>query len=868
MPSLRLLNQGGTGPYLRRARYLLAAVMVCVFLLVPYVIVRAFQVDAHLNATRLEVSDNETWVVAQLEVDYLKLALAVHEIDVFRPNPVSMASELLPTINTRFDIFYSRLETVANKIRTWSTGPGTWDKSLRILDRLMDDRDQIAAILDGANTPAGSLRLPELDALIASTAVHVRDLSTSTLSNLSVRSADRRQHYLSELRGLLVQTISMLLVVALTSLAAFVLYRQIAARAAAEHRLSENLFRVFDAKPDAILLTGSDDRIIGLNRAAADLFGLTEDAAEGLHALDCFFPGVRRRSRSGRPHPLTDPNTARQSLAFRDIVRGTGGRTVAAEITRIPLMSKSGTDTIALFIRDISQTQQALRALRRERHLAETEAVRYQRFLAVMSHEIRSPLHAIIASLDLARQRPEAAALADLHTIAMDAAQVALEEADEVLAIGRAQHEMRTADPVVFSPAEMVRDLIEMNGPAAHSAGTVLAVEIGPGAEGAVLGLRACFWHAVSNLIGNAVKFTRNGTVRVCIRRQGETLHVEVADDGPGIAPEMQARIFADHYTHEPVPGRRGKGAGLGLGLFVAAVEAMSGDYGLDSTPGQGSTFWFAFPAPPATRPAATPAPAPSDLAPLPLHLAVLVVDDAQVNRTLIRQMFLALGLSVDLAGSGPEAIAAARTKAYDLILMDLSMPQMDGFAAAAAIRQAGASQAARIIALTANILARAEVDKPGSAFDGLWLKPLRLDELRRALSADLPQPRTATSAEPLVDPGIARDLLDMLPVEAIRPLLSTLFDETADLARDLAAGGAEASLSKRFHRIAGSAGMLGANRLRALALAGEVDCKTGRTSPSPAFCAAWQATLDQTSRDWDQRLAERTEAATEAIER
>jgi PAS domain S-box-containing protein len=843
--------------------------MLIVMAMVPVVVIRAFQLDELLTITRMEVTDDETWVISQLEVDYLKLVLAVEEARVQATMPGGIRQDHLSDVRHRFDIFYSRIATVSSKVPSWATISDDWDRSLQQLDNLIIHRDRIAAILDAPTALNAPIDLATLEAELAAAGNDARDLSVSALYILSRQMTDRRLSYITEFRALLLQTVSMVLVMLLTSIAAWLLYRQIGARAAAERRLSENLQRVFDAKPDAILLTDARHGILRMNTAASELFGVEEAQAQGHHALDWFFPGVLRRSLRGGTHPLTDAARTEGTFTYRDIVRTVSG-TRAVEVTRIRLMAESGGDTIALFVRDISETQRALRALRRERGRAEAEAARYQRFLSVMSHEIRSPLHAIIASLDLARQRPESAALDDLHGIAMDAAEVALEEADAVLDIGRAEHEMGAAEPAVFSPAEIARDLVEMTGPAAHSAGTTLSVEIAPEAEATILGLRACFWHAVSNLLSNAVKFTRGGTVRLRLDRQDGLLRVEVTDEGPGIAPELQNVIFRDHYTRDPVPGGRGKGAGLGLGLFVAAVEALGGQYGLESAPDKGSTFWFTFPAPHAERPTpadlleAAPAPAP-----LPTGLRILVVDDSHVNRTLVRQMFATLGLAADLATSGVEAVALAQAFAYDLILMDLSMPDMDGYAAAAAIREAGASRTATIVALTANVLARPEVDKPGTAFDDLWLKPLRLDALRHALASGLRHHSPALAAmPPLIDQPIARDLLEMLPAAAIKPLLASLFDEAKGVARDLDRGAACAALATSFHRIAGSAGMLGASRLRGLALAAEAECKGGNQRPGPVFRAAWKEAVTDTARDWADLLAATADPATASTER
>jgi PAS domain S-box-containing protein len=659
----------------------------------------------------------------------------------------------------------------------------------------------------------------------------------------------------------------MVVAMAAVTLLALALYRQVGIRAAAERRLSENLYRVFDAKPDAILITDVSRQILWKNIATAKLMG--ENGKPDLCSLDWHFPGLQRMARNGGTHPLDRGKQSDEFSTFRDIVRRADGETVAVEVTQIPLMAESGENTTALFIRDISESQRAMRALRRERRLAEAEARRYQRFLAVMSHEIRSPLHAIMAALDLARQRPEASALADLLDIAIDAARIAVREADAVLEIGRAEHEMQATEQGVFSPSEILGDLVEMNGPTAHYASTKLAVEIGPDAEGAIVGLRACFWHAVANLLGNAVKFTRDGTITLRLSRTDGELRVEVEDTGPGIPPELQKVIFHDHYTRDPVTGGSGKGAGLGLGVFVEAVRAMSGQYGVECIMGKGSTFWFTFPAPSAGQPQSAEAPEPPNAVELPVDLSVLVVDDSHVNRTLIQKMFATLHLEANLAASGIDAVKLAQAFRYDLILMDLSMPDMDGYAAAAEIRQAGASQKATIVALTANVLARKEVDKTGSDFDGFLLKPLRLEELRSWLAESLHHPSVSQKdMVPVIDRGIARDLLDMLPQSAIEPLLEALFDETQDIAGELDLGISDTDLSVKFHKVAGSAGMLGAWRLRALALDGELTCRDKGKVPTPAFRAAWMRAIADTSRVWAALLETKSNATAATPER
>ncbi len=870
MQLYQLTNQAGPVRFLAHSRTLLLGVIALIMLMLPVVLNRAVRLSEEMEAARSDVTDDHTWAIAQLEVEYLKLAIAVG--DLGSPESGSLSGEEIrlrsPDLMHRFDIFYARVGTVANQVRTWSRQSDRWTKSMGILGRLTDRRNLLADMLDRSVKPGGTIRLDALETAMASLAQDVRELSVSAVANLSAHATAQRLHYIGEQRNLLIQSVAMVFVMAAISVGALVLYRQVGIRAAAERRLSENLFRVFDAKPVAILITDAGGRIRWQNAAAATLLGDALTPEDDLHTLDHYFPGLQRMAREGRTHPLAAGDHPLQQGTFRDVIRRADRGTVAVEVTQIQLMAEGGETTNALFVRDISEVQFALRALRRERRSAETEAERYQRFLAVMSHEIRSPLHAIMAALDLARQRPEAAGLADLHGIAMDAARIVLQEADAVLENGRAEHEMHAAEPGVFSPAKIVADLIDMNGPAAHAAGTRLSAEIGPGADGSIVGLRACFWHAVANLLSNAVKFTRNGTIQVRLSRADATLRVEVSDTGPGVAPERQQAIFRDHYSRDPASGAPGAGAGLGLGLFAEAVQTMSGQYGLESAPGVGSTFWFSFPAPLVEQTQLVEAIEPPASGDLPTDLNVLVVDDSQVNRTLIQQMFASLGLKTDLSESGIEAVKMAQGDSYDLILMDLSMPQMDGFAATAEIRRAGASQNAVIVALTANVLARHVVDKAGSCFDGFLLKPLRLDELRAWLAGGLKRPsQPRGDLAPVIDHPIAQDIVDALPRPSIEALLKAFFDEVDDLVAKLGLGQADEDLSAKFHKIAGSAGMLGAARLRELSLEGETASKTAKHL-NPTFQAAWLQTVSETSRAWSVLLESMSNEPPAALER
>jgi CheY-like chemotaxis protein len=228
---------------------------------------------------------------------------------------------------------------------------------------------------------------------------------------------------------------------------------------------------------------------------------------------------------------------------------------------------------------------------------------------------------------------------------------------------------------------------------------------------------------ALFNLVGNAVKFTESGHVKItCFAPMRGMLRFEVEDTGVGIPAEAQGRIFQRFDQGDASTTRRFGGSGLGLAITKRLAEMMSGEVGFTSAPGEGSTFWLEI----AAEPAAAEARPTDDILPVLEGLRVLVVEDNATNRMIASKLLEGLGAIVETAADGYLGVEAAERGGYDVILMDVQMPGMDGLEAARRIRALGGQAAATpIVALTANVLSHQQRHYREAGMDGVVGKPI-----------------------------------------------------------------------------------------------------------------------------------------------
>ena len=374
-----------------------------------------------------------------------------------------------------------------------------------------------------------------------------------------------------------------------------------------------------------------------------------------------------------------------------------------------------------------------------KRNLDEAERARQAKseFLANMSHELRTPLTAILGFSRLLAQRRDLPSQARLFSErCVSAGELVLNIINDTLDFSRFEATQFSISPKATHLVDLIKGSLEILSEQAQRKGLGLELKIGRGVPDLVEldGLR--LQQVLLNLIGNSIKFTDRGFIRVTVRSSASRgrLYIRIFDTGRGIAPDKQKRLFRRYSQISQGVPKEQVGTGLGLDITRTLVEAMGGEVGVSSIEGQGSVFWLALPLELAV-PASVPVDAitTAQTSDLPKNLQVLVADDNVVNRELVKIMLADLAHTVIEAHDGLEAVDRAVAMRFDVILMDVRMPNMDGVTAAALIRSShGLNATTPIIAFTASPLNTLDA----GAFDQVVVKPIVPRDLVNTLAA------------------------------------------------------------------------------------------------------------------------------------
>ena len=419
------------------------------------------------------------------------------------------------------------------------------------------------------------------------------------------------------------------------------------------------------------------------------------------------------------------------------------------------------TDSFNALLGQLHANDQELRltmdALVEARDAAEAANVLKSHFLANMSHEIRTPLNGVLAMSQIMAMGDMAPAQRQRLDVIRQSGEALLAVLNDILDLSKIEAGRMELESIDFDLAQVVGQLEAVHGPLAAKKGLAFSVEAAPAALGPRRGDCVRLQQIVNNLVANAVKFTASGEVRVLIEGEGEGgdmgLKVSVTDTGIGIAADKLPLLFQKFTQVDSSTTRKYGGTGLGLAICRELAQLMGGSVWAESVQGLGSTFFVSLPLVRAGAAAAADAEAhPRPTAGEVAALRVLAAEDNATNQLVLKTVLATFGLEVDVVDNGREALEAWAAGNYDLILMDIQMPVMDGITATRAIRASEVENGlvrTPIIALSANAMTHQVKEYLAAGMDMHVAKPLQIARLYEAFEAVLNSQAEAAPPEP-----------------------------------------------------------------------------------------------------------------------
>ncbi|MCB1955508.1 MAG: response regulator [Rhodocyclaceae bacterium] len=429
----------------------------------------------------------------------------------------------------------------------------------------------------------------------------------------------------------------------------------------------------------------------------------------------------------------------------------------ALKLFLLLLVGAAGVTLVAYAVleRTVQRGREHTRRLTEALVAAEAATRAKSEFLANMSHEIRTPMNAIIGLTGLCLKEPLDARPHDFVAKTHQAARHLLGIINDILDLSKVDAGELVIESQPFAIRDLAGNLSAIFEPLATQRGLGFEVTVDPSTPACLTGDALRLMQILNNLVGNALKFTEHGMVRVLIAPSEDRrdLVCEVLDTGIGLGDEQITRLFRPFSQVDTSSTRRFGGTGLGLVISRRLVERMGGTIGVDSTPGEGSRFHFRIPLLAADEdalPAATAPAARAESAPPDLHgLRILLVEDNDLNQLVAGELLAETGATVEMVENGRLALDAVAHAHYDLVLMDVQMPVMDGISATRAIRERESGSRLPVIAMTAHALAEERERCLSAGMDDFITKPIDAADFHSLLARWLGRPSLAMTPGP-----------------------------------------------------------------------------------------------------------------------
>ena len=653
--------------------------------------------------------------------------------------------------------------------------------------------------------------------------------------------------------------------------------RDITARkfAEVEAERSHNRFRtVFDSVADPILICDSQNgRFIEVNDAASRVFGYAREQLLQLDIAALSYgvepSAVEAALVQSRQSPEGEACLVEWQNRKRD------GSVFWSELSLKYVHFGEGYATFAL-LRDISHRKETERQLVALREKADEANRAKSEFLATMSHEIRTPMNGVLGMNALLLESELSPDQRQMAETVRDSAEALLSLLDGVLDLAKLEAGKFDLQEGDFDVGRLVDGAVDLFGPQALRKGIALSSELEVGARGDFIGAPSGLRQVLLNLVANAVKFTPAGAVTVAVRALASRgsrarLRFEVRDTGIGVDAEAKARLFAPFEQADPSISRRFGGAGLGLSICRKLVALMGGEIGVDDREGGGAVFWFEVDL--ARFDVSGEAPGDALVQTGKTTGRILIVEDDAVNIDVATLTLKAAGYEIAIARDGMQAVAAAKASDFDLILMDLRMPVMDGISATRIIRALPGPRAQTpILALTADAMADRRELCEEVGMNGFIAKPLAPRKLREAVTAWMAGGQRvaavetpAPPCEPLIDDEIIGELLGVMEPDDLGALVEmfTAGEEArAPTFAEWFAQEAFGEIADEAHRLISAAGSLGATRAQKLAFRLERTCRDGQTELAPALAESLIEALAESGAELWRRVEEKRMSA------